>query len=458
MKHPKKEKKTNGKLGILVGGGPAPGINGVISASVIEAERNGINCTGFYEGFEGISLSKNPERIELVTRHLETGESSKEVSRVDVEGGSILRTSRHNPSDKELDRAIKTLIELEIKYLITIGGDDTASSASRLADRAKGKIRVAHVPKTIDNDLPLPGDMPTFGYRTACELGAKLVRNLMVDAATMPRWFIVVTMGRTAGHLALGIGKAAGATLTIIPEDPEFGNSQNKISASLVCDIIESSIYKRLTLGRQDGVVVISEGVVLKLLKGEIEKLTGKTFLYDLHGHVKLGEFDMAPIWKSEIDKRLKRLKEKFNIAITTTAQNIGYPLRCQTPGSFDREYIRELGFAAVRFVLGKTPYKNISKINSAMVYIEHGNMRYSNFADIRKIDPKTGKLRVQVRLVNINTQSYKVAREYMIRLEESDFTDESKLNSLAEVSKMSTKEFKKKFLHLVANDSLYNI
>lgn len=446
----KKTKLVKGKLGILVGGGPAPGINGVISATVIEAERSDISCIGFYNGFQGISLSKDPERVDLVSRHTNVGETSKEISRVDVEGGSILRTSRHNPTDKELDRAVKTLLHLGITYLVTIGGDDTASSASRLADRANGKIRVAHVPKTIDNDLPLPGEMPTFGYRTACELGANLVRNLMVDAATMPRWFIVVTMGRTAGHLALGIGKAAGATVTIIPEDPEFGSSKNKINANLVCDVLESSIYKRLAMGRQDGVAVISEGVVLKLLKGEMERLTGKTFSYDSHGHVKLGEFDMAPIWKSELDKRLKRLKVSHNISITTTAQNIGYPLRCQAPDSFDREYIRELGYAAVQFVTAQKPYHNTTKINSAMVYIEHGHMRFSDFSKIRMIDPKTGKMRVQVRLVNTNTQSYKVAREYMIRLEKSDLTDRNKLNALAEVSKMSAEKFRNKFAHLV--------
>lgn len=434
------------RMGILVGGGPAPGINGVISAATIEAEHNGVPVIGFYNGFEGLSLHDEPERVELVSRVSGASDHRRQVSRIDVEGGSILRTSRHNPTDTQLDKAVKTLKRLGIHYLVTIGGDDTASSASRLADWAKGEIRVAHVPKTIDNDLPLPGDMPTFGYRTACELGARLVRNLMVDAATMRRWFLVVTMGRTAGHLALGIGKGAGATVTVIPEDPEFGSFNRKIPADLVCDVLEGAIYKRLAMGRTDGVAVISEGVVLKLLKGEMERLTGKEFSYDDHGHVKLGEFDMAPVWKSVLDQRLK----EHGVKVTLTAQNIGYPLRCEPPDSFDREYVRELGYAAVRFVMGKEPYEEFRNLNSAMVYVEHGVMRLREFSKIRKIDPKSGKLRVQARLVDVKTQAYEVAREYMIRLEKEDLTDSSRLATLAAVSKMSPAEFKKQFAPLV--------
>ena len=86
-------------------------------------------------------------------------------------------------------------------------------------DASDGSIRVVHVPKTIDNDLPLPGDVPTFGYTTARHLGSSIVANLMEDSRTTRRWYLVVTMGRNAGFLALGIGKSAGATLTVIPEE-----------------------------------------------------------------------------------------------------------------------------------------------------------------------------------------------------------------------------------------------
>ena len=103
--------------------------------------------------------------------------------------------------------------------LITIGGDDTAFSAMKLEQKPQGRISVVHVPKTIDNDLDLPPYVDTFGYQTARHYGVEIVKNLMVDAKTTSRWYLVIAMGRKAGHLALGIGKAAGATLTMIPEE-----------------------------------------------------------------------------------------------------------------------------------------------------------------------------------------------------------------------------------------------
>jgi Phosphofructokinase len=92
-------------------------------------------------------------------------------------------------------------------------------AASQVAKHSAGRIRVCHVPKTIDNDLPLPGETPTFGFETARQHGFEIVHSLMEDSRTTHRWYFVVVMGRTAGHLALGVGKAAGATLSVIPEE-----------------------------------------------------------------------------------------------------------------------------------------------------------------------------------------------------------------------------------------------
>src|SRR4029078_8797424 len=108
---------------------------------------------------------------------------------------------------------------MNVDMLITIGGDDTAFSALKVEEHGRGRIRVVHVPKTIDNDLDLPPEVDTFGYQTARHFGVEIVKNLMVDAKTTSRWYFLIAMGRKAGHLALGIGKAAGATLTLIPEE-----------------------------------------------------------------------------------------------------------------------------------------------------------------------------------------------------------------------------------------------
>src|SRR4029079_6698154 len=200
------------KVGILVGGGPAPGINAVIGAATIRAVLSGYDVVGILDGFQWLMKGD----IEHV-RHLTT----PDVSRIHFRGGSYLGISRRNPTKGEhlLENTIVSLLRLEIDKLITIGGDDTAFSASQIERQSKGRLRVVHVPKTIDNDLDLPDNTDTFGFQTARHIGVSLVENLMVDARTTSRWYFIIAMGRKAGHLALGIGKAAGATLTLIPEE-----------------------------------------------------------------------------------------------------------------------------------------------------------------------------------------------------------------------------------------------
>ena len=236
-------------LAILVGGGPAPGINAVIAAATIEARNRGLRVLGCFDGFRWLTQGNAEHAAEL---------GITDVSRIHFDGGSILRTSRVNPTQapEGVRRVTDTLARLGVNHLITIGGDDTAFAASRLADTLAG-LTVAHVPKTIDNDLPLPSDIVTFGFTTSCDLGKDLVRNLMQDAATMERWFFVTVMGRHAGRLALGIGGAAGATLTVIPE--EF--SEPRLHLDRLADTLEGAILKRRAQGRDHGVAILSEGL-----------------------------------------------------------------------------------------------------------------------------------------------------------------------------------------------------
>ena len=157
-----------------------------------------------------------------------------------------------------MKNVVSALEELGVSALVSIGGDDTAFSASQVYQKAAGALRVAHVPKTIDNDLPLPGSTPTFGFETARHNGVYLLRNLAEDARTTSRWYIIISMGRTAGHLALGIGKAAAATLIIIPE--QFRGRPATIDE--ICDLIIGSIIKRRAEGTLYGVVVLAEGLI----------------------------------------------------------------------------------------------------------------------------------------------------------------------------------------------------
>lgn len=417
------------RLGILVGGGPAPGINSVIGAATIEAINQGLEVIGIYDGFE----------------HLMKGDTSNvrqltipDVSRIHFDGGSILRTSRANPTRKkeDLENTVKALRELGIRYLVTIGGDDTAFSASEVVKAANGAIRVAHVPKTIDNDLPLPGGMPTFGFETARHVGTELVRNLMEDSRTTNRWYFVVAMGRKAGHLALGIGKAAGATVTVIGE--EF--PKERITLAEICDVLEGAILKRRVLGRKDGVAVIAEGIGEKLDPEELAKIPGVEVERDPHGHIRLGEIPLATILKREIQRRFAERGEKMTIVDVT----LGYELRCAPPIPFDIDYTRTLGYGAVKFLLSEPKDDKVKQ--GGMVCLVNGRLEILPFDELR--DPVTG--RTKIRLVDINSEHYKVAREYMIRLEREDLENPEMLEKLAKAAKMTPEEFKKKFSGVV--------
>ena len=197
------------------------------------------------------------------------------------------------------------------------------------------------MPKTIDNDLDLPAHVDTFGFQSARHYGVDIVKNLMVDAKTTSRWYFVIAMGRKAGHLALGIGKSAGATLTLITE--EF---RSPIRLQTIVDTLVGAIIKRLAEGRRDGVAVIAEGLVLDVAPGDLEGL-GEVER-DAHGHLRLAEVNLGEILKSQVQQRLSALGIKTTIA----AKNIGYELRCADPIPFDMEYTRDLGYCAAKYLL----------------------------------------------------------------------------------------------------------
>ncbi len=403
------------KLAVVVGGGPAPGINGVISAVTFEAIKQGLEVVGIYDGFKWLSKGDTTHTLKL---------QNGEISRIHLRGGSIIGTSRDNPtkSSEKMANVVKALNQLGIKYLVTIGGDDTAYTSTRVEQEAGGKIAVCHVPKTIDNDLPLPHGVPTFGFETARQLGTQLVENIMEDARTAGRWYFVIAMGRSAGHLALGMGMGAGATLTLIPE--ELGK---KISLNRVVSILEGAIIKRLSYGRNHGVAVIAEGVATRLDPEELAFL--KDVPRDDHGNIRLAEIPLGDMLKQKVVADLDAL----GLKTTIIAKDIGYELRCQPPISSDREYTRYLGFSAVKFlVAGGT---------GAMIMLKDGKSLPIKFSDL--LDPKTGKTRIRV--VDTNADDYLMARRYMIRLEKEDMEGEA-LKKLAATAKMSADDFKKRF------------
>lgn len=405
-------------LAILVGGGPAPGINAVIAAAAIEARNHGLRVIGCYDGFEWLMRGDSTRVLEL---------EIAEVSRIHFEGGSILRTSRANParSAESLRNVAEGFRRLGVSYLLTIGGDDTAFAVSRLAEALEGNLAVAHVPKTIDNDLPLPHEVVTFGYMTAVNLGKELVKNLMMDAATTERWFFVTVMGRRAGHLALGIGGSAGATLTVIGE--EF--AEPRIPLQTLVDILEGAIIKRRAHGREQGVALLAEGLSEKLdptALGAVER--------DSYGNVRLSELELSRLLKERVSASLRAR----GIDVTIVAKDLGYELRCAPPGAYDIQYCRSLGYWATRFLLdGGT---------GAMVTIQGGKLIPIPFGEM--IDPKTG--RVRVRYVDVRSESYQTLHAYMIRLKPEDFENPAELGALARAGHLDEAEFVKRFGYLV--------
>jgi ATP-dependent phosphofructokinase / diphosphate-dependent phosphofructokinase len=403
-------------LGILVGGGPAPGINAVISAATVEAINQGFVVTGIRDGFKHL-MGRDLSKLRPLT--------IDDVSRVHLLGGSILGTSRENPtaSPNAIRAVVDTLQQAGITHLVTIGGDDTALSSSYVSEHSAGAIHSVHVPKTIDNDLPLPPHVPTFGFETARHVGVELVRNLMEDARSTRRWYIVVAMGRRAGHLALGIGKAAGATLTIVAE--EFASTS--VSFAAICDIVEGAMIKRRAMGRHFGVAVLAEGLIEKLDPAELAEL--QDVERDEHGHIRFAEVDLARKVKAELQGRFS----ERGLRITIINKNVGYELRCADPIPFDAEYCRDLGYGAVRVLLAG---------GGAMVSIQGGRLVPIPFNALR--EPDTG--RTKVRLVDTHSEGFQVARAYMIRLEREDFAHAAWVDRLADAAHLTPGAFRQRF------------
>ncbi len=402
------------RIGVLVGGGPAPGVNGVISAVAMEGINRGCEVVGINDGFEWLSQHFTDEQHVLTV---------PEISRVHLRGGSILGTSRVDPaaSEESLANTVASLRKLRIEALVVIGGDDVLKGAAAVERAAGGDIAVAFVPKSIDNDIWLPLPTPTLGYETARHVGVRVIQNLMEDAKTTGRWYIAVTMGRPTGHLTLGIGKAAGATLTIIPE--EFGDRM--VSLDHVADIIEGSVVKRRALGRDFGVAVLAESLPERMRHEEVDNVAR-----DAQGNIRVTEIDFGHKVKSVVQERL----ERRGIKVTLVDKTIGYELRCAAPIPYDEEYARDLGFASVDFLLAGN--------SGAIITLQGGDFHPYSFADA--IDPATGRGRQ--RFVDVDTESYRVARDYMVRIEPSDLADEAFVERLAAAGGLSSDHVREHF------------
>ncbi len=406
-------------FGILVGGGPAPGINGVIGAAVIAATRAGHRVIGIFEGFHHIMAGRTDQVQEL---------DEAAVDQIHLRGGSILHTSRANPTKdpKHLSACVASLDSLGVEYLVTIGGDDTASSAMKVADAAKGRIKVVHVPKTIDNDLPLPAGIPTFGFETAREHATAVVERILEDMRTTRRWFFIIMMGRTAGHLTLGAGKAAGAPISLIPE--EFPDQPIRLED--VVRTLEGAIVRRLADGRPDGVAVIAEGIAEHM---DPDDPILKDIPRDAHGHIRLAEVPLGNVLRKAVAESLA----SRGITVAIGEKDVGYEVRCGYPTAFDRDYTRDLGVGAVTSLLNGHSSVLITRQSSTIVPVP--------FSEIA--DPATGKARV--RQVDTATDSYRNAVALQERITQADLADPERLEKIAKAAGLTAAEAKERYAPL---------
>lgn len=372
-------------FGVVVSGGPAPGINSAIAAIVIEAANKGYRTIGLQNGFKDISLGVDGATIELTIDG---------VTPLAATGGSILGTSRFNPFREQayVERMLSTLSAQGIDKLITIGGEGSAYLSYRLG-KLDPSLKVLHIPKTIDNDLILPNNYPSFGFETARVAGTSVLRTLAIDAKTTNRWFVVTTMGRKSGALALGIGIAAAATLTLVPEEFESGTA----TPDAIADIILGSILKRIAAGKRFGVAVLAEGILDRLDLSALKEL--RDCPRDELGRIRYAEVELEDVIARILRKKIAARGLELNIS----TKDIGYELRCHDPIAFDLEYTRFLGYGAVEYLL--------KDYSGGMIVKDYDSLAFVPFEQM--LDQQGG---IASRALNLESDLYRVARSFMIR------------------------------------------
>ncbi len=397
----------NQSIAILCGGGPAPGINSVISSVSMVFLKAGYRVIGIHDGYYGL-FNKNRSTVDIDFTFAD------DIYR---KGGSALRMSRHKPKDKEFSTDF--FKNNNIKLLITIGGDDTASTANRISKFLRlnnVNIQNIHVPKTIDNDLPLPAHIPTFGYQSAKQEGVRIAQTIYEDARTSGNWFVISAMGREAGHLAFGIGAASHFPMIVIPE--MFYNTE--VTFDKITRLLISAIVKRKIMGIEYGVSIVSEGVFHFMTDGEIEN-SGINFTYDNHGHPELGNVSKAHIYNILLQQKLKEL----NLAVKSRPVELGYELRCVAPVAYDLMYCGLLGYGVKKLfdegrtscMVTATPGGKIEPLYLEDVEDENGKIKP------RLVDLQQGKSKLVIEngLQYIEPGDYEEAKKWLQNPEEYD-------------------------------------
>ncbi|EAY05601.1 Phosphofructokinase family protein [Trichomonas vaginalis G3] len=415
-------------LAIICGGTPVPGLNSVIASSTLSALSNGWRVIAFHDGYVHLSTG-DPEIVKQNMIEL----NKYMVEHIQRAAGSIIRCDRFDPTrNPQWVSNVQDMLEyFKVRYCLIIGGTDKVISAHIITQGIDPySMSVLVIPKTIDNDVCLPYGQSTFGFQSAVQYATQIVKNLVLDTRSVPRWFIVEVSGRSTGHTALHTAIASGAQLAIIPES--FG--KRKIELSDVLDLLEGAIYKRLAVGKNYGVCIVSEGIIENMSGKSQQQLFSNGYIkYDDDGHVNLFEADLSRALTKNLLERLQARK----INVRVNAHKLGPELRGCPPNSFDEVYSKELGFAATEGF--RTRHSN------AMVVWVNGHIYFQAFRDI--MDQNN---RIYPRKVNIDSKEYKVGSFYMWNVKKEDLANPEKVKQLANCANMTPEEFKKKYTRIV--------
>jgi len=403
-------------LGIVVGGLPAPGINASISAIVIEAINRDLECVGFLQGWKHLRKGMTQKRMYLQV---------KDVTACSKEGGTMLGLSKAQlENEMDVDNTLRALQHLRIRYLITIGGARTAESALALAKAARAvdaQVSLVHIPISIFNDLPLPPACNCYGFDTARDLGARIVRNLARDAKALERFYIIQVIGSLSGHLTLGVGTSSGATNTIIPEEFAKYKKSNSVLDRLV-DMLDMCFLKRMALNKPYGVICISEGLISMMSKEELARFCDGT----RDG----GHENLCSYIKSTLEERYRQRK----CELWLRTKKVGVELRAADPNSLDLERATQIGYGAVSSLLRGD--------NGVFITLQQDDLAAVSISSV--VGGGAG-----VRSVDLKSLRYEVASKYMIRFNRSDLRREGMSYKMSQMCNMEEAAFIDRFEYI---------
>lgn len=353
------------KVALLFSGGPAPAANAVISTCAISCINNGIEVVGIKHGYSSLIDYSEDRPLEKDKDYIELHEVM--LRRTRSKQGIIIGTARANPgkyvhapddmSDPDkvepLKKTYEGLRSIGVDALVSIGGDDTLKTANKFKlyqdslPEGSPKIPVVHVPKTIDNDYM--GIDFTFGYFTAVETLGTEIRNLHADAEAGRAYFMVESMGRSAGWLAYGAAIAGEASMVVSVEDiaddllaPESTATRKVMDIDKVVEkIVRMMRYRQEKQGKEYGVIVLAEGLA-EYLSDDVLKDIPR----DDHGHISVAHVDLGKMFAKRVAAEFER---QTGSKKKVTGLQLGYESRCARPVAFDVMLGSQLGVGAYR-------------------------------------------------------------------------------------------------------------